>query len=143
MLGFLRNLLPVRTEKRSASSGFTAELIAARESYISGRRGIAELTATAQSCISLWEGAMALADAVGHQRVHVQAHQLAGGVAQQLRCRGVGQHDGAARVGHDQRIRVGREKGAEDGVLVDAGGQRRMGVGRRVHGGRDEPLRLR
>ncbi|NLS03295.1 phage portal protein [Rhizobium sp. P32RR-XVIII] len=52
-------------EKRSAMSGFTAELMAARESYISGRRGIAELTATAQSCISLWEGAFALADVSG------------------------------------------------------------------------------
>lgn len=52
-------------EKRSAMSGFTAELIAARESYLSGRRGIAELTATAQSCITLWEGCFALADVQG------------------------------------------------------------------------------
>lgn len=52
-------------EQRSAMSGFTAELMAARESYISGRRGIAELTATAQSCVSLWEGAFALADVSG------------------------------------------------------------------------------
>lgn len=52
-------------EKRSAASGFTAEIIAARESYISGRRGIAELTATAQGCISLWEGAFALAQVDG------------------------------------------------------------------------------
>jgi phage portal protein BeeE len=54
-----------KIEKRSAMSGFTAELIAARESYISGRRGIAELTGTAQSCISLWEGGLALADVNG------------------------------------------------------------------------------
>lgn len=52
-------------EKRSAGSGFTAEIIAARESYISGRRGIAELTATAQSCVSLWEGGFLLADVDG------------------------------------------------------------------------------
>lgn len=52
-------------ETRSAASGFTAEIMAARESYISGRRGIAEMTATAQSCISLWEGAFALADVSG------------------------------------------------------------------------------
>jgi hypothetical protein len=52
-------------EKRSAMSGFTAELMAARESYISGRRGIAELTGTAQMCISLWEGGLALADVEG------------------------------------------------------------------------------
>lgn len=54
-----------RTEKRSAMSGFTAELMAARESYISGRRGVAELTATAQSCISLWENGLAMADVQG------------------------------------------------------------------------------
>lgn len=57
--------LPVSPEKRSAMSGFTAELMAARESYISGRRGIAELTATAQSCISLWESGFAIADVKG------------------------------------------------------------------------------
>lgn len=54
-----------KTEKRSAASGFTAEIIAARESYISGRRGIAELTAAVQSCISLWENGFALADVSG------------------------------------------------------------------------------
>jgi hypothetical protein len=52
-------------EKRSAMSGFTAELMAARESYISGRRGVAELTAVAQSCISLWENGFAIADVDG------------------------------------------------------------------------------
>ncbi|HMN37206.1 MAG TPA: phage portal protein [Hyphomicrobium sp.] len=53
------------TEKRSSSSGFTAEIIAAREAYVSGRRGIAELTATAQSCISMWENCFALGDVEG------------------------------------------------------------------------------
>lgn len=52
-------------EQRSAMSGLTAELMAARESYISGRRGIGELTATVQSCVSLWEGVLALADVDG------------------------------------------------------------------------------
>lgn len=52
-------------ERRSAMSGFTAELMAARESYISGRRGIAELTATAQSCISLWESGFSIAAVTG------------------------------------------------------------------------------
>ncbi|MCB1337299.1 MAG: phage portal protein [Maritimibacter sp.] len=46
-------------------SGFTAELMSARESYISGRRGIAELTGTAQMCVSLWENGFALADVDG------------------------------------------------------------------------------
>lgn len=64
MWPFNRKSAPV--EQRAASaSGFTAEIIAARESYISGRRGIGELTATVQSCVSLWEGALSLADVNG------------------------------------------------------------------------------
>ena len=55
------DLPPVQpdAEARSArpGSGFTAEIMAARESYIAGRRGIGELTATVQACVSLWEGA--------------------------------------------------------------------------------------
>src|ERR1700741_1824244 len=54
-----------RTEKRSAVSGFTAEVMQMREAYISGRSGLAELTATAQSCISLWENGFALASVGG------------------------------------------------------------------------------
>ena len=60
---FRRRAEPVET--RAAMSGFTAEIMAARESYISGRRGIAELTATVQTCVSLWEGGFALADVQG------------------------------------------------------------------------------
>lgn len=52
-------------ETRSSGSGFTTQIIAARESYIRGAHGVAELTATSQSCISLWEGAFALADVQG------------------------------------------------------------------------------
>lgn len=52
-------------ETRSSGSGFTSEIMAARESYISGRSGVAELTAAAQSCVSLWEGGLALADVAG------------------------------------------------------------------------------
>lgn len=54
-----------KEEKRSASSGFTAEIMSARESYISGRSGVGQLTATVQSCISLWEGGLSLADVHG------------------------------------------------------------------------------
>lgn len=54
-----------KVETRASASGYTAEIIAAREAYISGSRGIAELTATVQSCISLWEGGFALADVNG------------------------------------------------------------------------------
>ncbi len=51
--------------ERRAASGFTAEVMAARDSYISGRRGIGELTATAQACISLWESSFAIAHVEG------------------------------------------------------------------------------
>lgn len=54
-----------RTEKRSAASGFTAEVMQMREAYISGRRGLADLTSTAQSCVSLWEGGFGLASVTG------------------------------------------------------------------------------
>jgi len=54
-----------KVEKRSAASGFTSEILSARESYISGRSGLADLTATAQSCISLWENGFSIADVVG------------------------------------------------------------------------------
>lgn len=64
MLGWLMNKLrPI--EERSSGTGYTAQVMAARDSYISGRRGVAELTATVQSCVSLWEGGFAMADVTG------------------------------------------------------------------------------
>lgn len=67
-----------KTEKRSASSGFTAELIGARASYIAGRTGIGELTATAQSCIALWENSFALGDIDGTSLIDRRALALIG-----------------------------------------------------------------
>jgi len=57
------------------NTGYTGLIMAARESYISGASGIGELTATVQGCISLWEGAMALADVQGTRLLtrHVMA----------------------------------------------------------------------
>lgn len=52
-------------EKRASGAGFTAEIMAARESYLSGSRGIAELTGTVQGCVSLWEGALSIAEVTG------------------------------------------------------------------------------
>ena len=52
-------------ERRSLTNGFTAEIIAARESHISGRRGIGELTGTVQACVGLWEGGFSIADVEG------------------------------------------------------------------------------
>lgn len=54
-----------KEETRSSGAGYTGDIIAARESYISGRQGVAELTGTVQSCVSLWEGALSLADVKG------------------------------------------------------------------------------
>lgn len=52
-------------ETRSTGSGFTAEIMAARESWISGVRGLAELTSAAQTCVSLWEHGLSQADVNG------------------------------------------------------------------------------
>lgn len=52
-------------ERRSSGTGYTAEIMAARQSYIAGRSGLGELTATVQTCVSLWEGAFALAKVEG------------------------------------------------------------------------------
>ncbi len=56
---------PEAVETRSSSTGYTAQLIGARQAYISGVSGIGELTATVQTCVSLWEGALSLADVQG------------------------------------------------------------------------------
>lgn len=48
-----------------AGSGYTAELIGLRAAYIAGRSGLADLTATASSCVSLWEGGLSQADVDG------------------------------------------------------------------------------
>lgn len=64
-MGLLDFLRP-KTETRSVSnSGFTAQIMGARQAYISGVSGVGELTATVQSCISLWEGAFSLAEVTG------------------------------------------------------------------------------
>ena len=55
----------VETETRSSGTGYTSQILSARESYISQRTGLAELTAVVQAAVSLWEGGMALADVQG------------------------------------------------------------------------------
>ncbi|MGJ3230251.1 MAG: phage portal protein [Oceanicaulis sp.] len=56
--------------------------MAARESWISGSRGIGELTATVQTCVSLWEHGLAIADVTGadmldSRRLAIAARSLA------------------------------------------------------------------
>jgi hypothetical protein len=64
-MNFLRRLLGLPEPVETRASGFTAEVIQMREAYISGARGIGELTATAQTCVSLWESGLSLADVSG------------------------------------------------------------------------------
>jgi hypothetical protein len=54
-----------KREKRSTGSSYTAQVMAARGAMITGRSGLAELTATVASCVSLWEHGFALADVAG------------------------------------------------------------------------------
>lgn len=65
MFGWLKRFAPRAPETRSSAGGFTAAVMSARENYITGTRGVAELSATVQSCVSLWEGCFALADVTG------------------------------------------------------------------------------
>lgn len=70
-----------RRETRS-QGGFTAQLIGARQAYIAGVSGVGELTSTVQACVSLWEGALALAaiegaPIVSRQDMAVAARSLA------------------------------------------------------------------
>lgn len=65
MLNWLLKRRATGVEKRSSGSGYTAQIMAARESYITGLGGVGELTATVQACVSLWENAFALADVHG------------------------------------------------------------------------------
>lgn len=61
---FFKRAAPA-VEKRSAGSGFTSEVISFRESYIRGHTGLAELTGTVSSCVSLWSNGFALAQVDG------------------------------------------------------------------------------
>lgn len=65
MFGRLFKRAPAPVEKRAFGAGFTAQVMAARDSYISGTMGPGELTATVQACVSLWEGCFALGDVQG------------------------------------------------------------------------------
>jgi len=53
------------TETRSVQGGFTGQVMALRENWISGQTGLADLTATVQACVGLWEGALAASDVQG------------------------------------------------------------------------------
>lgn len=52
-------------ETRAMATGYTSQIMAAREVWIAGRSGIGELTATVQACVGLWEAALSAADVTG------------------------------------------------------------------------------
>ncbi|MBI6628271.1 phage portal protein [Pontibaca salina] len=55
-----------KQEQRSyTGAGYTADIMAARSNWINGTTGVAELTATVQGAVSLWEQALSLADVDG------------------------------------------------------------------------------
>ncbi len=66
MLGWLFKRPEPPVETRSVmTSGYTAQIMAARESYVTRRSGLAELTAAVQTSVSLWEAGFAMADVQG------------------------------------------------------------------------------
>jgi len=65
-------------ETRASGTGYTAQIMAARESYISGVSGIGELTATVQSCVSLWENGLSYADVTGTDLLSRHVMAMAG-----------------------------------------------------------------
>ncbi len=52
-------------ETRASSTGYTAAVMSSRAGYLTGTAGVGELTGTVQSCVSLWEHALSLADVQG------------------------------------------------------------------------------
>lgn len=52
-------------ETRSSGTGYTAQVMQARASYLGGAAGLGELTSAVQSCVTLWEGGLSLADVNG------------------------------------------------------------------------------
>ncbi len=52
-------------ETRASGTGYTAAIMAARQSYITGASDLAELTSAAQAAVSLWSGVLASADVSG------------------------------------------------------------------------------
>jgi hypothetical protein len=74
-----------RPPETRSGGGYTAQVMAARDSYISGRGGVAELSSTVQSATSLWEGGFAMADVTGTNLLNRQTMAL---IARSLALRG-------------------------------------------------------
>ena len=74
-----------RPPETRSGGGYTTQLMALRENHISGRGGVAELTATVQASVSLWEGAFAMADVSNAPALNRQTMAL---IARSLALRG-------------------------------------------------------
>ena len=77
-MGFLDLFRRKSVETRASGTGYTAAIMGARAAYITGQSGLAEATATAQSCVSLWENAFAGADVIGADLLDRRTMALAG-----------------------------------------------------------------
>lgn len=64
-------------ETRSSGTGYTAQIMQARAAYISGADGVAEMTACVQSCVSMWESGLAIADVSGTDMLNRESMALA------------------------------------------------------------------
>ncbi|KEP68017.1 hypothetical protein DL1_16620 [Thioclava dalianensis] len=63
-MGLLQRIFG-KAETRATGTGYTSQVMTSRAAYITGRDGAAELTATVQGCVSLWESGLSLADVQG------------------------------------------------------------------------------
>ena len=82
------------TETRASGTGYTAAIMAARASYITGSSDLAELTSAVQTCVSLWEAVLSGADVSGTDALDRNTMAL---VARSLAMRGefvgiIGEH---------------------------------------------------
>ena len=66
------------TETRSAGTGYTSQIMAARESWFAGQSGLAELSSTVQACVDLWSNALASSDVIGTNMLDRRTMALAG-----------------------------------------------------------------
>lgn len=64
-MGLIDRLFGKRETRSVSGSGYTSQVMAAREAYIAGRLGLGDLTATVQTCVTLWESGFSLADVQG------------------------------------------------------------------------------
>ena len=103
MLNWLKSKLRM-LETRSSGAGYTSQVMQAREAQISGRSGLAELTTTVQSCVSLWQHGIAAADVDGtdlltrlHMAMIARAVALRGEAVMLIGDRGVDTGGGLGR----------------------------------------------